>query len=85
MNEKKKIKKIIREEHKKMQLEQAENAGQLENMIQGALDQMNQHAELMKEIIYYLTTEADDKDMAKELVKAHGEYTRILKEVRNSL
>lgn len=85
MKDKEKVREIIEEQYKKIMLEQAQDAAQLEDMLDTAIGQMNEHAELMKEVTFYLTTEEDDKDLAQEFVKAHGAYTRILKEVQESI
>jgi len=76
---------IIKEQYKKLIQERTSDDQYVESEIESALEQVKAHSELLKEVVYYLTTMEDESELAKKLVSAHGEYANTLKEIMNKI
>lgn len=80
------IKQIIKEEVVRV-LQELENptSVELRELTQRAIANLEEHAELLKEITYYLSTAGTDQRDILELIKAHGTYMGMLEQILENL
>lgn len=79
------IEKIIEEEYQKIIHEQAKDDAVIERNLEAVMEQLKEHSDLLREVVYYLTTVKEDSEAAKKFVQAHGNYVNSIKEIMDLL